>query len=288
MAIPAILLALALMALMRGSVRNVIIALVIPEIPRVIATGARLGALPARAHDGGGGAGARRRARRASCCATSCPALVAPLIVQATYIGASAILFEAYLSFLGAGTPPHIPVVGQHHGRGQDLRAAGVLDHPLPGTVPGPDGAGHQPRRRRAARPARTCAAEAPRMDSASTAPRSSTRPSATARLACACTADRAPIPPGCAARWRRWPTRWACSLILYDHRGHGRSEWVAVEQCTQDQLGRRRRGRAAGRWASARVHVLGISWGGFLGLMYAARHPDHGHAGGGRRGGER
>src|SRR5438477_240795 len=36
MAIPAILLALALMALMKASVRNVIIALVIPEIPRVI------------------------------------------------------------------------------------------------------------------------------------------------------------------------------------------------------------------------------------------------------------
>jgi peptide/nickel transport system permease protein len=40
------------------------------------------------------------------------PALTAPLIVQATYICASAILFEAYLSFLGAGTPPHIPSWG--------------------------------------------------------------------------------------------------------------------------------------------------------------------------------
>src|SRR2546422_204107 len=40
------------------------------------------------------------------------PGLVAPLIVQGTYIAASAILFEAYLSFLGAGTPPHIPSWG--------------------------------------------------------------------------------------------------------------------------------------------------------------------------------
>jgi peptide/nickel transport system permease protein len=40
------------------------------------------------------------------------PALVAPLLVQATYICASAMLFEAYLSFLGAGTPPHIPSWG--------------------------------------------------------------------------------------------------------------------------------------------------------------------------------
>jgi peptide/nickel transport system permease protein len=37
------------------------------------------------------------------------PALVAQLLVQATYICASAILFEAYLSFLGAGTPPTFP-----------------------------------------------------------------------------------------------------------------------------------------------------------------------------------
>ena len=61
--------------------------------------------------------------------------------------------------------------------------------------------------------------------------------------------------------------------LIFYDHRGHGRSEWVRVEQCTQDQLVSDVEGvrRALGLGP---VHVLGISWGGFLGLMYAARHP--------------
>ena len=61
--------------------------------------------------------------------------------------------------------------------------------------------------------------------------------------------------------------------LILYDHRGHGRSEWVDVAQCTQDQLVADVEGvrQALGL---ARVHVLGISWGGFLGLMYAARYP--------------
>ena len=61
--------------------------------------------------------------------------------------------------------------------------------------------------------------------------------------------------------------------LIFYDHRGHGRSEWVPVEQCTQDQLVADVEGvrQALGL---GRVHVLGISWGGFLGLMYAARHP--------------
>lgn len=62
--------------------------------------------------------------------------------------------------------------------------------------------------------------------------------------------------------------------LVFYDHRGHGRSEWVPVEQCTQDRLVADieavRQALGLGR-----VHVLGISWGGFLGLMYAARYPD-------------
>jgi peptide/nickel transport system permease protein len=40
------------------------------------------------------------------------PSTIAPLIVQATYICASAILIEAALSFLGAGTPPEIPTWG--------------------------------------------------------------------------------------------------------------------------------------------------------------------------------
>jgi peptide/nickel transport system permease protein len=111
MAIPAILLALALMAMMRGSVRNVIIALVIPEIPRVIRL-VRASVLSLREH-------MMVEAARALGVRTPrillryvLPALVAPLIVQATYICASAILFEAYLSFLGAGTPPHIPSWG--------------------------------------------------------------------------------------------------------------------------------------------------------------------------------
>src|SRR5262245_21291528 len=108
MAIPAILLALALMALMRGSVRNVIIALLIPEIPRVVRV-VRASVLSLREE-------VMVEAARALGVGTPrvllryiLPALVAPLIVQGTYIGASAILFEAYLSFLGAGRPPHIP-----------------------------------------------------------------------------------------------------------------------------------------------------------------------------------
>ncbi len=111
MAIPAILLALALMALMRGSVRNVIIALMVPEVPRV-ARLVRASVLSLREH-------IMVEAARALGVRTPrillryiLPALVAPLIVQGTYICASAMLVEAYLSFLGAGTPPNIPSWG--------------------------------------------------------------------------------------------------------------------------------------------------------------------------------
>jgi len=61
--------------------------------------------------------------------------------------------------------------------------------------------------------------------------------------------------------------------LVLWDHRGHGRSEWVDVNACTQDQMVADVEGvrQALGLGPAL---VLGISWGGFLGLMYAARYP--------------
>jgi peptide/nickel transport system permease protein len=40
------------------------------------------------------------------------PNTLAPVLVQATCICASAVIVEAYLSFLGAGTPPNIPSWG--------------------------------------------------------------------------------------------------------------------------------------------------------------------------------
>ena len=61
--------------------------------------------------------------------------------------------------------------------------------------------------------------------------------------------------------------------MITWDHRGHGRSAWDDVRECTQDQLVADVEGvrQALGLGP---VRVLGISWGGFLGLMYAARYP--------------
>ena len=111
MAIPSILLAIALMAVMNASVQNVIIALTIPEIPRVVRL-VRAQVLSLREQDyvaaaQAAGAGFLRIVLR-----HILPNTLAPLIVQATYICASAVIFEAYLSFLGAGTPPEIPSWG--------------------------------------------------------------------------------------------------------------------------------------------------------------------------------
>jgi peptide/nickel transport system permease protein len=111
MAIPAILLAIALVALTRASVPTVIVAITIPEIPRVVrlVRAVVLGVREApyvEAAIAGGTPTWKILLRHIL------PSTIAPLIVQATYICASAILIEAALSFLGAGTPPEIPTWG--------------------------------------------------------------------------------------------------------------------------------------------------------------------------------
>ena len=111
MAIPAILLAIALVSLNRASVFIVIVAITIPEVPRVVRL-VRSVVLTVRempfieAAVSGGSRGRKIVLRHIL------PSTVAPLIVQATYIAASAILIEAGLSFLGAGVPPEIPTWG--------------------------------------------------------------------------------------------------------------------------------------------------------------------------------
>jgi len=127
MSIPPVLLAIALMALTRASMQNVILAITVAEIPRVsrlvrgvvltlreqpfveaaVATGTRLPAILIR---------------------HILPNTLAPLIVQATYICASAIITEAVLSFIGAGTPPTIPSWGNIMAEGRSLfQVAGYI-----------------------------------------------------------------------------------------------------------------------------------------------------------------
>jgi peptide/nickel transport system permease protein len=111
MAIPSILLAIALITLTRPGLGIVIVAILIPEVPRVVRV-VRSVVLSIRSQPyiesaiAGGTRNARLLTRHIL------PNTLAPLIVQATYVCASAMLIEAGLSFLGAGVPPEIPSWG--------------------------------------------------------------------------------------------------------------------------------------------------------------------------------
>jgi peptide/nickel transport system permease protein len=111
MAIPAILIAIALVAMWRGSVVSVIIANAIPEIPRVTRLVRSL-VLTIREEPYVEAAVALGTPTWKIMFGHILPNTVAPLVVQGTYICASAILLEAILSFLGVGLPPDIPTWG--------------------------------------------------------------------------------------------------------------------------------------------------------------------------------
>ena len=127
MSIPPVLLAIALIALTKASLGNVVFAIVLSEVPRVvrlvrslvltlreqpyveaaIASGTRLPLILVR---------------------HILPNTTAPLLVQATYICASAMITEAILSFIGAGTPPDIPSWGNIMAESRSLiQIAGTL-----------------------------------------------------------------------------------------------------------------------------------------------------------------
>ena len=111
MSIPSVLLAIALMALTQASVGNVIIAITLAEVPRVVRLVRSL-VLTLREQP---------YVEAAIAAGTNLPLIllrhilpntVAPLLVQGTYICASAMITEAILSFIGAGTPPNVPSWG--------------------------------------------------------------------------------------------------------------------------------------------------------------------------------
>lgn len=120
MSIPPILLAIALMALTRGSIQNVIIAITIAEIPRVarLVRGVVLSLREQPYVEAAVANGARvpRIIFR-----HILPNTFAPMSVQATYICASAMIVEAILSFIGAGVPPATPSWGNIMAEGRAL-----------------------------------------------------------------------------------------------------------------------------------------------------------------------
>ncbi len=111
MSIPPVLLAIALMALTKASIENVVIAITLAEVPRVVRLVRSL-VLTLREEP---------YVEAAIAAGTSLPRIlvrhilpntVAPLLVQGTFVCASAMITESILSFIGAGTPPNIPSWG--------------------------------------------------------------------------------------------------------------------------------------------------------------------------------
>lgn len=111
MSIPAILLAIALISLSGATLGTVIIAIVIPEIPRVVRL-VRAVVLTVREEPYVEAAIAAGTRLPLILTRHILPNTIAPLIVQATYVCASAMLTESILGFLGAGIPPEIPSWG--------------------------------------------------------------------------------------------------------------------------------------------------------------------------------
>ncbi len=111
MAIPGILLAIALISLSGATLLTVVVAIMIPEIPRVVRL-VRAVVLSVREEPYVEAAIAAGTRLPLILVRHVLPNTIAPLIVQATYICASAMLTEAILGFLGAGIPPEIPSWG--------------------------------------------------------------------------------------------------------------------------------------------------------------------------------
>ena len=127
MSIPSVLLAIALMALTTASIQNVVLAITLAEVPRVVRLVRSL-VLSLREQPYVEAAIAAGTTLPLILARHILPNTVAPLLVQATYVCASAMITEAILSFIGAGTPPNIPSWGNIMAEARSLfQIAGYL-----------------------------------------------------------------------------------------------------------------------------------------------------------------
>jgi len=120
MAIPAILLAIAMVSLFRAGVFAVIAAIAVPEIPRVVRL-VRSIVLGVREEPYVEAAVTLGTPTAKLIWRHVLPNTIAPLIVQGTFTCASAILVEAILSFLGIGVPPEVPTWGNIMAEGRQV-----------------------------------------------------------------------------------------------------------------------------------------------------------------------
>jgi peptide/nickel transport system permease protein len=137
MAIPAILLAIALVAALGAQVWTVVVAIAIPEVPRVTRLVRSL-VLSLREEPFVEAARALATPTPVILWRHILPNALAPLIVQGTFVAASAVLTEAILSFLGLGLPPDIPTWGNimAEGRVQFSQYPGNVLYPALFLVP--------------------------------------------------------------------------------------------------------------------------------------------------------
>ncbi len=127
MSIPPVLLAIALMALTKASIENVILAITLAEVPRVVRLVRSL-VLALREEPYVEAAVAAGTSLPRILVRHILPNTVAPLLVQGTFVCASAMITEAILSFIGAGTPPNIPSWGNIMAEARSLfQIAGYL-----------------------------------------------------------------------------------------------------------------------------------------------------------------
>jgi peptide/nickel transport system permease protein len=120
MAIPGVLLAIALVALLRGGLLVVIIAITIPEVPRMVRL-VRSVVLTVKEQPFVDAAISVGSSTPKILWLHILPNTIGPLSVQATYVAVSAIIAEAVLSFLGVGTPPEIPSWGNMMAEGRSF-----------------------------------------------------------------------------------------------------------------------------------------------------------------------
>jgi peptide/nickel transport system permease protein len=120
MSIPAILIAIALMALSRASIENVIFAITVADVPRVVRL-VRGIVLTLREQPYVEAAIASGTPFPLILWRHIVPNTLPPLLVQGTFIAAGAMITEAILSFIGAGTPPNIPSWGNIMAEGRSL-----------------------------------------------------------------------------------------------------------------------------------------------------------------------
>ena len=137
MAIPAILLAIALVAALGANVGTVVVAIAIPEVPRVTRLVRSL-VLTLREEPFVEAARALATPTPVILMRHILPKAMAPLLVQGTFVAASAVLTEAILSFLGLGLPPDIPTWGNimAEGRVQFSQYPGNVLYPAMFLVP--------------------------------------------------------------------------------------------------------------------------------------------------------